>query len=138
MRHWVRAAASILAGGLVVGAATVAAAQTPSIVGIWSHRTVTAQGAVAVIFDEFDANGQLHLRFVTPAGTIDYFGVYQMVNGGTVVRAQLNDYSPKQICTMVCSPVTPTMPIGQPNDSPVRFDGPNVLYFGGDMYTRQQ
>ena len=140
MRHDLRAAAAALAATLVFAAPGLAAAQTPSIVGVWSHRVVDTQTGqtISVIWDEFDANGQLHLRFVTAAGTIDYYGVYQVLNGGAVIRAQLNDYEPKQLCTMVCSPVTPTMAIGQPNDSPVRFDGANVVYFGADMYTRQQ
>jgi hypothetical protein len=60
-------AAAIAFAALI--APSLAAAQTPSIVGVWSRRVVTAQGAVAVIWDEFDANGQLHVKIVNPTTT---------------------------------------------------------------------
>ena len=91
-----------------------------------------------MIWDEFAANGKLHAKFVTPAGTIDIYGDYRVLEGGTVVRAVYTDYEPKQVCTMICSPLQSPVPIGQPGDSPMHFDGPNVVYFGGDMYTRQR
>jgi len=137
MHSWVRAVGAAMAAGLL-GGATTADAQTPSIVGLWSHRVITAQGPVGVIWDEFHANGQLHVKIVNPMLTMDYFGVYQVLNNGTVVRAQVNDYTPKQMCTMVCSATMPELPIGRPGDSPLRFAGPNVIYIGGDMYTRQK
>jgi hypothetical protein len=118
--------------------AGAAAAQTPSLVGVWSHRVVHGSQAIAVVWDQFGPGGQLHTRFVTPKGTIDLFGSYQVLNGGQVVRAVYNDWSPKQTCTMVCTPNPSPMPIGRPGDSAVRFAGPNVVYFGADMYTRQR
>ena len=131
--------AVLAATAIALAAPAIAAAQTPSLVGVWSHHVVDLQTGqpISVIFDEFDANGQLHMRVVTSIATIDYYGVYQVLNAGTVVRAQFNDYEPKQLCTLVCSPITPQTPMGQPGDSPLRFDGPNVVYFGADMYTRQ-
>jgi hypothetical protein len=39
---------------------------------------------------------------------------------------------------MTSTPNPSPMPIGRPGDSRMRFDGPNVVYFGGDMYTRQR
>jgi hypothetical protein len=138
MNRRIRAAA--LAAAFALVAPAIAAAQTPSLVGVWSHHVVdqrTGQDS-SVIWDEFDANGQLHMRVVNAVQTIDYYGVYQLLNGGTVVRAQFNDFEPKQLCTMICSPITPQMQMGQPGDSALRFDGPNVVYFGADMYTRQQ
>jgi len=123
---------------IVTGAPGWASAQTPSLVGVWSHRVVGSEGPIAVIWDEFDANGQLHSRFVTPKGTIDLVGSYQVLSGGRVVRAVYNDWQPKQTCTMVCTPNPSPMPICRPGDSPLRFAGPNVVYFGADMYTRQR
>jgi hypothetical protein len=122
----------------VLLAAAAGAASAQSLVGVWSHRVVGSEGPIAVIWDEFGANGQLHSRFVTPKGTIDLVGSYQVLSGGRVVRAVYNDWSPKQTCTMVCTPNPSPMPIGRPGDSPLRFAGPNVVYFGGDMYTRQR
>ena len=138
MSRSVRAAAAWTTAALLMADATMTAAQTPSIVGVWSHRVVTAQGPVGVIWDEFDANGQLHVKIVNPILTMDYYGVYQVLNNGAVLRAQINDFTPKQMCTLVCSPTTPELPIGRPGDSPLRFGGPSVIYIGGDMYTRQQ
>ena len=117
---------------------SLAAAQTPSLVGVWSHHVVHGGRAIAIIFDEFDPSGRMHMRFVTPRGTIDLYGSYRVLNGGSVVRAVLNDWSPKQTCTMVCTPNPSPMPIGQPGDSAVRWAGPNVIYIGADMYTRQR
>jgi hypothetical protein len=133
-----RTTAAVLAASLVAATANPASAQTPSLVGVWSHRVVGSEGPIAVIWDEFDANGQLHSRFVTSKGTIDLVGNYQVLGGGRVVRAVYTDWQPKQTCTMVCTPNPSPMPIGRPGDSPLRFDGPNVVYFGGDMYTRQR
>ncbi len=115
----------------------VAAAQTPSIVGVWSTRRVGADGTIAVVFDQFDANGAVHVR--TFGGlTMDYFGVYQLLNNGTVIQSRITDYSPKQLCTMVCSPTTPTLIVGQVDTAPLRFEGPNVMFIGADgPYTRQ-
>jgi hypothetical protein len=137
MRNWARAAGAMAIAAMLLAGAPVAAAQ-PSIVGVWSHRVITAEGPVGVIWDEFDANGQLHVKIVNPMLTMDYYGVYQVLNNGTVVRAQVNDYTPKQMCTMVCSATKPELPIGRPGDSQLRFGGPNVIYIGGDMYTRQR
>ncbi|MBV9993791.1 MAG: hypothetical protein JO127_01130 [Caulobacteraceae bacterium] len=136
MDRRVRAAASV-AAGLLLGAG-VAAAPTPSIVGLWSHRVVTAQGAVGVVWDEFGADGRLHVKIVNPILTMDYYGVYKLLNNGAVLRAQINDFTPRQMCTLVCSPTRPELPIGRPGDSPLRFDGPSVIYIGGDMYTREK
>lgn len=136
---YLRMATLASSASLAFAAAGSAAAQTPSLVGVWSHRVVSPQTGqtISVIWDEFGANGQLHSRFVTSAGTIDLYGSYQVLNGGAVVRAVYNDWSPKQTCTAVCTPNPSPMPIGRPGDSPMRFDGPDVVYFGGDMYTRQ-
>ena len=137
MNRRIRAAAAAAVLALVTPA--LAVAQTPSLVGIWSHHVVdprTGQDSI-VILDEFDANGQLHMRVFNGVQTMDYYGVYQVLNGGAVVRAQFNDYAPKQLCTLICSPIPPQTPMGQPSDSALRFDGPNVVYFGADMYTRQ-
>ena len=132
-----KAALAVCAGLTLAG---VAVAQTPSLVGIWSHRVVSPETGetIEVIWNEFDATGRLHSRFVTKLGTIDLVGAYQVLQGGRLVRAVYNDWSPKQTCTMVCTPNPSPMPIGRPGDSPMRFDGPNVVYFGGDMYTRQR
>jgi hypothetical protein len=133
-----RAAPSVVASVIVAAMATVAAAQTPSLVGVWSHHVVHGGRAIAVIWDEFGPGGQLHSRFVTSAGTIDLYGSYQVLSGGSVVRAVYTDWSPKQTCTLVCTPNPSPMPIGRPGDSALRFAGPNVVYFGADMYTRQR
>jgi len=127
-----------LSANLIVAAP--AAAATPSLVGVWSHRVVSPETGetISVIWDEFGPAGQLHSRFQTRMGAIDLYGAYQVLNGGRVVRAVYNDWSPKQTCTAVCTPNPPPMPIGRPGDSPMRFAGPNVVYFGGDMYTRQR
>lgn len=61
-----------------------------------------------------------------------------MLNNGTVLRAQINDYTPKQMCTAVCTATTPELAVGQPADSPLRIDGASVIYIGADLYTRQQ
>ena len=128
-----------VAGGLALAAAAApAAAQTPSLVGVWSHRVVHGGQAIAVVWDEFAPSGQLHSRLVTPKGTIDLYGSYQVLNGGQTVRAVYNDWSPKQTCTMVCTPNPSPMPIGQLGDSTLRFAGRDVVYFGADMYTRQR
>jgi len=129
---------AVLAAAVCLSLASLARAQTPSIVGIWSHRVVTAQGTVGVVWDEFDADGQLHVMIVNPMLTMDYYGVYRVLNNGTVLRAQINDFMPKQFCTLRCSPTTPELQIGRPGDSPLHFGGPSVIYIGGDMYTRQQ
>ena len=126
-----------LGAGLAL-AAVATAASAQSLVGVWSHRVVHGGRAIAVIWDQFGPGGQLHSRFVTSAGTIDLYGSYQVLNGGTVVRAIYTDWSPKQTCTMVCTPNPSPMPIGRPGDSALRIAGPNVAYFGADMYTRQQ
>ena len=120
--------------------AAIARAQTPSLVGLWSHHVVDPQTGrpISIIWDEFGPNGQLHVKFVTPAGTIDVFGSYKVLNGGTVARAVYTDYEPKQTCTMICTPLASPVPIGQPGDSAMRFDGPDIVYFGADMYTRQR
>lgn len=138
MLRTLKAALALSAALALAGAGTLAAAQTPSLVGIWSHRVVHGGQAIAVIWDEFDPGGQLHMRFVTPKGNIDLYGSYQVLSGGSVVRAVLNDWSPKQTCTLVCTPNPSPMPIGRPGDSAVRWAGPNVVYFGADMYTRQR
>jgi hypothetical protein len=136
MMHALKTALGLLAGLAAAGAATMAGAATPSLVGTWSHQVVFNGRAMAVVWDEFGANGQLHTRFVTPKGTIDLVGSYQVLNGGSVVRAVYTDWSPKQTCTSVCTPNPSPMPIGRQGDSAVRFDGPNVVYFGVDRYTR--
>jgi hypothetical protein len=135
-----KATLATCAGAILAVAAGSAIALTPSLLGIWSHRVVSPQTGegIAVIWDQFDANGQLRSRFVTPKGTIDLSGSYQVLSGGKVVRAVYTDWSPKQTCTMVCTPNPSPMPIGRPGDSSIRFAGPNVVYFGGDMYTRQR
>jgi hypothetical protein len=129
--------AMALALGLVLSATAAGPAAAQSLVGVWSHRVVHGGQAIAVIWDQFGPDGQLHTRFVTPKGTIELYGTYQVLSGGKVVRAVYTDWSPKQTCTMVCTPNPSPMPIGQPGDSAVRFAGPNVVYFGADMYTRQ-
>jgi hypothetical protein len=128
---------SAFALGLTISATLAGSASAQSLAGVWSHRVTHGGQAIAVIWDEFGSGGQLHSRFVTPKGTIDLYGSYQVLSGGKVVRAVYNDWSPKQTCTMVCTPNPSPMPIGQPGDSALRFDGPNVVYFGADMYTRQ-
>jgi hypothetical protein len=130
-------------GALTVAATLVApalvAAQTPSLVGTWSTRRVTQQGTVAVVFDQFDANGNVHVRAVNPGITMDYVGVYQLLNNGSVIQSRINDYSPKQFCTMVCSPTRPELAIGVVDTAPLRFEGPNVMFIGNDgPYTRMQ
>ena len=139
MTRALNAAPALCVGLILAAVAPPASAQTPSLVGTWSHRVVSPQTgeAISVIWDEFDANGRLHSKFVTRMGTIDLYGTYQVLNGGSVVRAEFTDWSPKQTCTMVCTPNPSPMPIGRPGDSPMRFAGANVVYFGGDMYTRQ-
>lgn len=132
-------------GACALGAALALAlapglASAQSLVGVWSHRVVSPQTGetISVIWDEFGPNGQLHSRFVTRMGSIDLYGAYRVLGGGSVVRAVYNDWSPKRTCTMVCTPNPPPMPIGRPGDSRMRFSGPDVVYFGGDMYTRQR
>lgn len=120
------------------GLASPAWAQTPSIVGVWSETTHDQYGnPLNAVWDEYTADGKLHIRFITPAGTEDYYGVYQLTNGGATLQARIDDFSPKQICTMICSAVTPMMPMGQVMNSPVRFAGPNVLVVGTDQFNRQ-
>jgi len=132
------ALAATVAGAACLLFAGVAAAQTPSVVGLWSMTVHDQQGQViSVVWDQFSADGHVTVRFVTAAGTVQYTGVYQMLSGGAVLQARIDDYEPKQTCTLVCTPVTPTMPIGQVGD-PVSFQGPNVLCLGADCYTRQQ
>jgi hypothetical protein len=140
MRPALKAVFAYSAGLILASAATLAWAQTPSLVGIWSHRVVSPETGetISVIWDEFDAGGRLHTRFVTKMGTIDLYGAYRVLSGGQMVRAVYNDYEPRQTCTMVCTPNPPPMPIGRPGDSPMRFDGPDVVYFGGDRYTRHR
>lgn len=92
---------------------------------------------VAVVWDVFGADGKLAIRFVTPAGTETYYGRYRMLSA-TRVESVVTDYDPKQICTLVCSPVRPVMPLGKAGISTVRFVGPNVMYLGTDRYNRQR
>jgi hypothetical protein len=131
----------IIAAAIALAALTapvVAAAQTPSIVGAWSTRRVTAQGTVAVVFEQFDASGNVHVRATNPLLTMDYYGVYQLQDNGAVIQSRINDYAPKQFCTQVCSPTTPELAIGVVDTAPLRFEGPNVMYIGNDgPYTRQ-
>ncbi|HWD66661.1 MAG TPA: hypothetical protein VG227_01755 [Caulobacteraceae bacterium] len=126
------------AGLALAAAASSAFAETPSLVGVWSHHVDDPRTGqyISVIWDEFSPDGRLHSKYVTPAGTIDLYGAYQ-VRGG-VVRAVFNDWSPKQVCTLVCTRNPPPMQIGVPGDSPLRFAGPDVVYFGADMYTRHR
>jgi len=131
-----KVAVALSAAVAMAGAAGSAGAQ--SLVGTWSHHVVHNGRVIAIIWDAFGAGGQLHSRFVTPKGTIDLYGTYQVLSGWGSVRAVYSDWSPKQTCTLVCTPNPSPMPIGQPGDSPLRFAGPNVVYFGGDMYTRQR
>lgn len=120
-------------------AATSASAQTPSIVGVWSMTVHDQYGnAISVVWDQFTADGHVTSRQITPAGTIQYTGVYQLLNGGAVARARFDDYEPKQMCTLVCTPVTPSMTMGQVDDTAVTFRGPDVLCLGADCYNRQQ
>jgi hypothetical protein len=62
-------------------------------------------------------------------------GACQVLDGGAVVGAVFNDWSPKQVCTLVCTRNPPPVAIGVPGDSLMRFAGPDVVYFGADMYT---
>jgi hypothetical protein len=135
-----KAILALSTGLALAAAASSAAAQTPSLAGVWSHHVVDPRTGqyISVIWDQFSPDGRLHSRFVTPAGTIDLYGVYQVLNGGAVVRAVFNDWSPKQVCTLVCTRNPPPMQIGVPGDSPLRFAGPDVVYFGADMYTRHR
>ncbi|HEX3916711.1 MAG TPA: hypothetical protein VHW60_05185 [Caulobacteraceae bacterium] len=121
------------------GIASVAWAQTPSIVGIWSETTVNPQTGqpITAVWDQYTADGKLHIRFITGAGTEDYYGVYTLVGGGATLQARIDSFAPTQICTMICSPVTPVMPIGQVMNSPIGFAGPNVLIVGTDHFNRQ-
>jgi hypothetical protein len=110
----------------------------PPIIGVWSMTVRDHYGeAFAVVWDEFDPNGRLMVRFITKAGTETYYGKYHMASASRV-WAIFTDYEPKQLCTLVCSPVTPVMPIGRAQVSPVRFIGAYVMYLGADRYNRQR
>jgi hypothetical protein len=68
----------------------------------------------------------------------DLYGAYQVLNGGQVVRAVYNDWSPEQTCTddLHAEPAADAdRPAGR---LAMRFAGPKVVYFGGDLYTRQR
>ena len=140
MPHVLKSTLAAFAGLTLAGAAASAFAQTPSLVGVWSHHNYDPQTGQynSVTWDEFSADGRLHTRFVTRRGTIDMYGRYQVTRGGAVTRAIYDDWSPKQVCTMVCTRNPPPLQIGVWADSPTRFAGPNVVYFGGDMFTRQR
>ncbi len=123
--------------GLLLCTAAFAQAASP-IVGVWSMTVRDSYGrAFAVVFDEFDPNGRVVIRFVTRAGTETYYGRYRMI-GASSVESVITDYEPKQLCTLVCSPVKPVMPIGKAGTSPVRFVGSYVMYLGVDRYNRQR
>lgn len=113
-----------------------ASAASP-IVGLWSMIVHDSSGqAFAVVWDEFDANGKLMVRFVTKAGTETYYGTYRMLSP-TKVESIFTDYEPKVLCTLVCSRITPVFPMNRTSTSPVRFAGP-YLYLGADRYNRQR
>jgi hypothetical protein len=108
------------------------------IVGLWSMSVHTTTGeGIAVVWDEFDPNGRLTVRFVTKAGTETYTGAYRMVSG-TVVWAKFMDYEPKMTCTLVCSPVKPVLTLGKSGTTVVRFIGTNIMYLGSDRFNRQR
>jgi hypothetical protein len=112
---------------------------TSRIVGVWSMTVHDRYGeAFAVVWDEFTPDGRLHVKLVTRAGTEDYFGVYRLIRGGTVVQSRFTDYEPKQLCTLVCSPITPVFPMNKTGVSPVRFVGTSTMYLGTDPYNRQR
>lgn len=118
--------------------ATAPAGAVSPIVGVWSMTVRDHYGeAFAVVWDEFDSNGRVTVRFVTKAGTETYYGRYRML-GASKVWAVMTDYEPKQLCTLVCSPITPVMPIGRGTTSPVRFVGSYAMYLGADRYNRQR
>jgi hypothetical protein len=129
--------------GIVLAAIVFCAAILPvraasPIVGIWSMTVHDHYGeAFAVVWDEFTPNGRVMVRLVTKAGTETYYGSYRMVSAARV-WAIFTDYEPKQLCTLVCSPITPVFPIGKGSVSPVRFIGASVMYLGADRYNRQR
>ena len=94
--------------------------------------------AFAVVWDEFTSDGRFLVKLVTRAGTENYYGVYRLVDGGTQVQSRFTDYEPKQLCTMVCSPITPVFPMNRTGLSPVRFIGTSTMYLGTDRYNRQR
>ncbi len=119
-------------------AAPAVAAQSP-IVGLWAETVRESNGeAIAVVWDEFDLNGKVMVRYVTKAGTETYTGTYRMTNNGSDVVATITDYEPKQLCTLICSPVKPVMPIGKSGVTAVRFIGTSEMVLGTDTFTRQR
>lgn len=119
-------------------ACVVPALAASPIVGLWSMTVHNNAGqAFAVVWDEFDADGRLHVRFVTRAGTEDYYGTYRMI-GSNEVQSRFTDYEPKQLCTLVCSRITPVFPMNKLGTSPVRFVGTSIMYLGTDRYNRQR
>jgi hypothetical protein len=116
-----------------------ALASQPPIVGLWSENVRESNGeGIAVVWDEFDSNGRVTVRFVTRAGTETYTGTYRLTNGGADVVATITDYEPKELCTLVCSPVRPVMPIGKSGVTAVRFVGTSTMYLGTDRFERQR
>jgi hypothetical protein len=114
-------------------------ASSNPIVGVWSMAVHDQYGfAFAVVWDEFTADGRLHVKLVTRAGTEDYYGVYRLVRGGSAVQSRFTDYEPKQLCTMICSPITPVFPMNRTTLSPVRFVGTSTMFLGADRYNRQR
>jgi hypothetical protein len=130
---------ALAAAALLALAALPAGARQSPIVGLWSMTVHDQYGvAFAVVWDEFTAAGRLHVKLVTRAGTEDYYGVYRMLRGNTVIQSRFDDYSPKQICTAYCSPVSPVFPIGKTKLDHVRFVGTSAMYIGADRYNRQR
>jgi hypothetical protein len=119
-------------------------ASAQSIVGTWSSRVLDPYGNTsAVIFLTFGSDGSFQEYLTTNMGASTYYGSYQVDASQTSVSYVLQDYDPKEFCSLgQCSPIPSFIPLGQTQGMQVQWMDNNLFVVqdaGGLMrYIRNQ
>lgn len=93
-----------------------AAAQQNWLLGDWLNTRMDPRGITnAATAARFEPSGRLIIQLTVSgsggSGTQTLMAVYRMT-GPSSYQSRIVDYEPKQICQVVCLPVTPFIPMG--------------------------
>jgi hypothetical protein len=119
-------------------------ASAQSIVGTWSSQVLDPNGNTsAVIFLTFGSDGSFQEYLTTNMGASTFYGSYQVDAAQTSVSYVLQDYDPKEFCSLgQCSPIPSSIPLGQTQGMQVQWMDNNLFVVqdaGGPMrFIRQQ
>jgi hypothetical protein len=114
---------------LLISSLHPAAADVSALFGRWNYLLRTPDGrGYATWFEQFGQNGDYYIAFPysgSPNGLVTYFGRYSASSDAYTFT--IFDFSPRQLCSTVCLPITPVLPIGAPITCGYEGGNPSVF-----------